>query len=939
MSKIKKDNKKETKTKRKVKSVSKEDIKSAVRKISKRYFIFLVVMTILVFLLCYLLFGSLIALAGTFVFVIMILCTKVLDNNPKNSPKRKIIKSLCILVLVMGILAILAFTAFFIYIIIKSPEFDVERLDRNETSLVYDSKNKLVATLGSEKREKITYNEMPEVLVNAIVATEDSRYFQHNGLDAPRFIKATIGQVIGSSGAGGASTITMQVAKNNFTSNEASGLEGIIRKFTDIYLSIFKIEKAFTKEEILEFYVNVPYLGGYSYGVEQACQTYFGKSTSEINLAEASIIAGLFQAPTLYDPTVYPENTRERQETVLSLMVKHGYITKEERDFVLSIPIKDLIKGSTNKVQNEYQDYIDYVLKEIQDRTSLDPYITPMIIYTNMDSEKQLAVRKVFDGDTYKWPNKTIEAGAVAIESNTGKIIAIAGARNRTGERIFSYATDIKRQIGSTAKPLFDYGPGMEYLNWSTGHIFDDKPHYYTGSTEKIVNYDLAYKGPITLRYSLADSRNVPAVLAFQTLENSQINKFVTTLGIEPEYGSSNSTYIHEAHSLGAFNGASPLQMAGAYAAFSNGGYYYEPYAVNKIVLRESNEVIDGFEGEKVKAMSDSTAYMITDVLKEVAIATGVNSAVKDQVALKTGSTNYDSETLKLYKYPSSAAPDGWIAGYTSNISMAMWTGYIENVEGQYIVQSKMVSHRNKLYRALAKAVFDNNGTTFKKPSSVVAVKIEKGTELLPSSNTPSNMIITELFKRGTEPTEQSSKYKAIDNVIGLNVNYSGGTSKITWNSVSYPSDINKKTNGEIGYFVYFNGTELGFTTNNYYNYSTTSPYGTYTVKTSFEKMTSTKSSGSTFVLSSNIEFTFNEASSVTLKVGDSYTESSNPVTVTEDGIDVTSLITLTKNIIDSSNNKTVYSIDTSKIGTYQITYNATYKDESKSFTKTITIN
>lgn len=932
----KKNNKKMVRVNTKVK-INKDEIKSVVRKISKRYFIFLVVMTLFVFLLSYIFFGGLIALFSTVLFVLIIMCTKVLDNNPKNSPKRKIIKSLMVFILIVGILGIVAFTGFFTYIVIKSPEFDVEKLDRNETSLVYDKDNKLIATLGSEKREKITYDEMPEVLVNAIVATEDSRYFQHNGLDAPRFLKATLGQLVGSSGAGGASTITMQVAKNNFTSNEATGIEGIMRKFTDIYLSIFKIEKAFTKEEILEFYVNVPYLGGSSYGVEQACQTYFGKSTKDINLAEASIIAGLFQAPTAYDPLVYPESTRERQETVLSLMVKHGYITNEEKEIVLAIPIENLLKSSTSRVQNEYQDYIDYVLTEIKERTNMDPYITPMIIYTNMDSTKQLAVRKVFDGDTYTWPNKTIEGGAVAIESNTGKIIAIAGARNRTGERIFSYATDIKRQIGSTAKPLFDYGPGIEYLNWSTGHIFNDKVHYYSGSTEKIVNYDLRYLGPITLRYALADSRNVPAVEAFQALKNSQIKEFVTTLGIEPELDENG--YIHEAHALGAFNGASPLQMAAAYAAFSNGGYYYEPYAVNKIVLRETNETIDGFEGEKVKAMSDSTAYMITDILKQPAISTGVNSAVKDQVALKTGTTNYDTKTTDLYNYPSNATPDGWIAGYTTNISMAMWTGYNENVEGQYIVQSKMVTHRNGLYKALAKAVFDNKGTTFTKPSSVVAVKIEKGTELLPSSNTPSSMIITELFKRGTEPTEQSSKYKSIENVSGLKVSYSNGTAKITWNSVSYPSDTDKSKYGELGYFVYYNNTELGFTTNNYYNYSTNYPYGTYTVKTSYEKSQSTKSSGSTFVLSANIEFIFNGDTNVVLSVGSTYTETKNPITVKYEGVDVTSDVSIIKTITDISNNKTVYSIDTSKAGQYQISYTATYKDESKTFTKNVTIN
>ncbi len=921
--------------KNKIKKVKSSNVKEKVKKISKSYLIFLVIMTLLIFLISYLMFGTLIGGGLTFLFILLIMCTKILDNNPKNSPKRKIIKSLFIIALIFGIIGVLAFIGFFIFIAVKSPEFDVENLERTETTLVYDNKKNLIATLGNEKREKITYEEMPEVLINAIIATEDSRYFQHNGLDAPRFAKATLGQLLGSSDAGGASTITMQVAKNNFTSTEAEGIEGIIRKFTDIYLSMFKIEKAFTKNEILEFYVNAPYLGGSSYGVEQACQTYFGKSASEINLAEASIIAGLFQAPSSYDPLVYPESTKERQEIVLSLMVKHGYITEEEMERALAIPIADLLKDS-GKSQNQYQDYIDFVVSEIVNNLDLDPYVTPMIIYTNMDSKKQLALKDVFDGKTYKWPKKTIQAGVVAIESETGKVLAVGAGRNRTGERTLSFATDIKRQVGSTAKPLFDYAPGIEYENWSTGKIFKDKPHSYTGSSSVIVNYDGRYLGDITLRYSLADSRNVPAVKAFQSLENKQIKKFVTTLGIEPEYDSSG--YIHEAHSLGAFTGSSPLRMAAAYSAFSNGGYYNEPYSVQKIILRESNEEIDFNDNEKVKAMSDSTAYMITDILKEVAIDTGVNSAVRDTVALKTGTTNYDEETQNLYNYPSSAAPDGWIVGYTPNITMAMWTGYVENKTGIYITQSDMVNHRNGLYRALAKAVFDNKTNTFKKPSSVVAVELEKGTELLPSANTPKKQIITELFKRGTEPTEQSSKYKTLDNVTGLNVNYNNGNAKITWNSVNKPTDVDTKDYGDFGYYVYYNDTLLGWTTNNYYNFETTIPYGTYKVVTAYKNISTNKSTGAIFALESNVEFLFNESSSVTLSLNQEYTENEYPVLTKQDGLDVSELTTITKKIIDLTTNIEVYNIDTSKAGQYEITYTVSYLDKTQSFTKTVIV-
>ena len=178
------------------------------------------------------------------------------------------------------------------------------------------------------------------MLLDAIIATEDSRYFQHNGFDLPRFMKASAGQLLGNSDAGGASTLTMQVVKNNFTSTESSGFAGIVRKFTDIYMSIFKVEKNYTKEEIIEFYVNAPYLGSGSYGVEQASQTFFGKSVKDLSLVEAATIAGLFQAPGAYDPYVYPEKAQERRDQVLSLMERHGYITSEEKEIAEEIHVE-----------------------------------------------------------------------------------------------------------------------------------------------------------------------------------------------------------------------------------------------------------------------------------------------------------------------------------------------------------------------------------------------------------------------------------------------------------------------------------------------------------------------------------------------------------------------------------------------------------------------
>lgn len=941
---------KKVKIKRNKKSV-KEDSPISPRKTSAFMYGFIIATILLFFVIGYFVFGLLVAAGFTVMYVLLLLLVRVIDKYPIRSKKRKFAKAGFLLILLCGILGILGFIAFFISIILSAPEFDTSKLERNETSIVYDSKKNVIASLGSEKREKLEYDELPNVLVDAIVATEDSRFFGHNGVDAPRFTKAVIGQLMGASDAGGGSTLTMQVAKNNFTSREASGIQGIIRKFTDIYLSIFKIERAFTKQEILEFYVNEPFLGSNSYGVEQAAQTYFGKHAKELNLAEASLIAGLFQAPGAYDPYLDSEAAEGRRSIVLSLMVRHGYITEEEKEIAEAIPIKRLLVSKSNSNTNKYQGYIDLVIQELINKTGMDPYAVPMEVYTNLDPERQQAIEKVFSGKTYNWINSSIQGAAIAIDSHTGKIVAVGAGRNRTGERTFNYATDISRQIGSTAKPIFDYGPAIEYNNWSTGHILNDHAIYYSGTNQRIVNYDGAYRGNLSLRYSLVDSRNVPAVLAFQAVDNEKIIKFSTGLGIKPELCASgykydtsskkcvnkknpnktDTPYLHQAHALGAFNGASPLQMAGAYSAFSNGGTYYEPYAVNKIVLRNSNEKIE-FKPEGERAMSEATAYMITDVLKGVASHNGISVYTNDQYAMKTGTTNYDSATAAEWGYSSDAAPDGWIVGFTPKTVVAMWTGYIENKYGRYLSMSQMFYHRNALFSACSKALFDNTKATWKKPSSVVAVKVVKGTEQLPSSTTPSSMITTELFKRGYVPKVVSNKYDVLPNPSNLSLNFKSGSVYLSWNAASEPKDKDKSA-GEFGYNVYLNGRLLGFTTGTSYTYSGASPFGTYTVKSAYKNSNDNMSSGISKSLSQKIDISSNVDSEVTIAVGDGYSINSNPFTVYENGVDVTASATITHTVTGPDG-----STDFSKPGTYTITYVCKYDGESSKATTKVTV-
>ena len=228
------------------------------------------------------------------------------ESTPKKKRKFRFGYWLLVFVLTCGLLCFMAGIGFCYYIVKSAPEFDKNNMFEKESTRIFDSNGNLYATLGSEKREKVTYDELPQVLIDAIIATEDSRFFQHNGFDAPRFLKASISQVLGR-GGGGASTLTMQLSKLEYTDFEDQGIKGIIRKFTDIYMAVFKLEKAFTKEEIIEYYVNIPCMGGNIYGVQQASQYYFGKDIGDINLVEAAMIAGMFQSPNGYNAYINPE--------------------------------------------------------------------------------------------------------------------------------------------------------------------------------------------------------------------------------------------------------------------------------------------------------------------------------------------------------------------------------------------------------------------------------------------------------------------------------------------------------------------------------------------------------------------------------------------------------------------------------------------------------
>ena len=894
------------------------------------------------------------------------------DNGKKKKRRKKIllvILSIFLAILVAGI-------AFLIYIVITAPKFDPDNLYTKEASTLYDSNGDAFARLGSEMREKIEYDEMSEELVNAIVATEDSRFFQHNGFDLPRFVKASFGQLLGQN-AGGASTLTMQVSKNQFTSTESSGFEGIKRKFTDIYLSIFQIERNYTKEEILEFYANSNYLGSGSYGVEQAAETYFNKSANELNLSEAAMIAGMFQSPVSYDPNINPDKTEERRLLVLSLMKRHGYITNEEYKIAKEMTVdKIVIKGqSAHNSYEEYQGFIDTVAVEVEEKTGYDPYSYSMKIYTTMDREKQDSLTKIMTGETYEWENDKVDAGVVALDNDTGEILAVGAGRNNSGAKSFNNATMMKKQIGSTAKPLYDYGPAIEYNDWNTYHPIIDSEYTYSDGTE-INNWDGQYKGIITIREALVDSRNIPALKTFQSVDNSKIREFVEGLGLSPEVASNGK--LHEAHAIGGYTGESPLTVAAAYVAFANEGEYIEPHSFTKVVFDANGETYEN-DIEKNQVMSEETAYMVYDML----VDTGKNALGRysningAEFGAKTGTTNYDEETMEKYNLPSNAVNDLWVAGINKDYSIAVWYGYDNINEGHNYFGS---SQNSRLFQTVASEYFEADAK-IEKPDSIVEVTVEKycGSPLLPSENTPSDMKTTELFKKSSQPTEVSARYNTLSDVTNVKTSVSGNTATISWKGISTPEALSSNywkpfvqkafnvasdQNTYLNYIMGINNSRLGNVVYKVYqktssderlltttsstsatvNLTTDSP--TFIVRAGYSNYSGSDSKGVETKVdydhadASDINVSLVGSSSVSLSIGETYSEEDPPIKATLDGDDITDEVKYTTTIVDATGVTSSISSIGSEANTYTITYKVTYQGVLiNTLTRTVTVS
>ena len=569
----------------------------------------------------------------------------------------------------------------FLYFVSKAPALSESKLVATTSSKIYDNKNELIADLGSERRVNAQANEIPTDLVKAIVSIEDHRFFDHRGVDTIRIMGAALRNLQGKGGLQGASTLTQQLIKLTYFSTSTAD-QTLSRKAQEAWLAV-QLEQKATKQEILTYYINKVYMSNGNYGMQTAAQNYYGKDLKDLSLPQLALLAGMPQAPNQYDPYSHPEAALERRNLVLSEMKGQKYISAEEYEKAINTPVTDGLQSL--KSGNSYPPYMDNYLKEVIDQveqeTGYNLLTTGMDVYTNVDKDVQQRLWDVYNTDQYvTYPDDDMQVASTIVDVSNGNVIAQLGARHQASNVSFgtNQAVQTNRDWGSTMKPITDYAPALEFdIYDSTATIVRDIPYNYPGTNTPVYNWDRGYFGNITLQYALQQSRNVPAVETLNKVGLNRAKTFLNGLGIDyPDMHYSNAISSNTTESNKQY-GASSEKMAVAYAAFANGGIYHKPMYINKVVFSDGSE--KEFSDPGTRAMKETTAYMMTEMMKTVLTSgTGFNAYISWlPQAGKTGTSNYSDEEIENHiKSSQLVAPDEMFVGYTRKYSMAVWTGY-----------------------------------------------------------------------------------------------------------------------------------------------------------------------------------------------------------------------------------------------------------------------
>jgi len=706
------------------------------------------------------------------------------------SSKKKLWKKILIGIAAFVTVAIIAIVAIFAYYGATAPTIQTSDLEGATETKILDKDGELIYSLGGEKRDIITSEQVPQLLKDAITSIEDKRFYSHMGIDPIRIAGSFLRNAKAGQITQGGSTITQQLVKLAVFSTKKED-QTYKRKIQEIMLAL-QLERNYSKEQILTYYLNKVYMANNVYGFGTASHYYFNKELSELSLPQVALLAGMPQAPNSYDPYANADQAKERRDLVLYSMKENGKITKEQYDQAVATPVTEGLIAHNNNVDSNdkalvYDSFVTMVLKEVQEKTGLDPYNDGLTIETTIDSKAQQRLYDIVNTNDYiQYVNDKIQNAVVMLDTKTGAVRAVNGGRKQTTLLGYNRATDNSRSTGSTIKPVIDYGPAIEYLNYSTGQTIMDQRTTYSNGVE-LNNWDFSHKGAMTLRTALVYSRNTTALQTFKAVGETNIKSFLNNLDIQIK--NDGQDYLVESNSIGA--DISPIKMAAAYATFGNYGTYSKPYTVTKVTTRDGQ--VTEFKPEQKQAMKDSTAYMITDVLKDsFKYGFATQAAIPGlPTAAKTGSSNYTIEQKRAMGASDyeDIIPDSWFIGYSTDYTISAWTGYDNPYEQGGGVDTTEQEYSRLIYYYLMKYMAESSsGDDWVQPDSVVKQQIEIGSDplSLPGPRTPANMIATELFVKGHVPTQQSMNYGTkIEGPTGLKATYdkSKKTLTVTWDN------------------------------------------------------------------------------------------------------------------------------------------------------------
>ena len=671
----------------------------------------------------------------------------------------------------LGVFLILvAGVGLFAYYAKDAPNISRADLESGGSSGLYNTNGKFIMSLGTEKRLYVKDSKDLQLLKDAIVSVEDKRFYRDKlGIDPIRIVGSMLTNAKSKSISAGGSTITQQLVKLTKFSTAASQ-RTLRRKAQEAWLAM-RVQREYSHDEILEFYINKVYMNYGNTGIGTAANFYYGKKIGDLDLAQTAMLAGMPNRPTVYNPYTYPEYAKYRRNIVLKAMLNNKKISQEQYDEARKESIKKGLKPHNQRKQSNLRKindpYVKEAIAEVRAK-GFDPFRDNLKITINMDQKAQKKLYQLANNGQVPFTNDKMQIGASVVDPSNGHVVAILGGRHLPSsvQLGLDRAVQTTRSTGSSIKPVLDYGPAIEYLNWSTAKMLDDSKYVYPGTNVQLYDWDNKYDGMMTMRHALEQSRNVPAVKTLREVGIKRAAKFAGKMDINVPKDSGLSVAI------GA--NASSLQMAGAFSAFAAMGIYHKPQFVSKIETPDG--LTRNYDSEGIRVMSKSTAYMITDMLKGVIKrGSGTNAQISGlHHAGKTGSVKYSEQDLARYPAYAATPKDSWFVGYTPSYSIGVWTGY-DNLKDGTISgigqQSAQLFYKNMMTYLMR----NKENVDWQKPDSVIRAKIAR------NSNPPevSSTGEWQLFVRGHSPigiVDDSSDYDEDDEKTNTNDSSSTNT-------------------------------------------------------------------------------------------------------------------------------------------------------------------